>query len=306
MGQRDVAEGGAPRRARVGLMVAGAVGLLAIGAGGALLLTRAGGDEIPVTTTTVQTGERPAPVISDPLPAPTGPAAPGPGETPQDAVTGFLTSEATGDLATAYTYLSSEERSILGSSAAYVAQHADLMGRVTGFDVTGIELDGSDETVATATALVGFEPTLDVVIGLIPAKAEATIPLIRDADGWAVVFTEMAMTPVLPDEAEAIADARTYVEAAVACDPPVRGYSGRLQGQARLVDELCDATGEISLGDVGVLADPVSIQPFLASFGDEVTVWSRVVPVSGPSELRLVLAPFGDDWTVIGALPPNT
>lgn len=306
MGQTDATTSRATSRSRTTLGVLGAVALVGVGAAAGSFLTRDGGDTIPVTTTIAETGERPTPVVSDPLPAPRGEARPGPGDTPQDAILGFLTAEATGDLEVAYTYLSAEERAILGSPSAYVAQHADLLGRVTGFDVTGIALDGADESSATASALIGFEPTLDVVTGLVPAKAEATVPLVRDADGWTVLFSGLAMTPVLPDESEAVDDARAYVEAAVACEPPVRGYSGRLQGQASLVEDLCDASGAVALGSPQLLDDPVSIQPFLASFGDEVTVWSRVVPVTGPNELRLVLAPFGDDWTVIGALPPKT
>lgn len=294
-----------PSRRRAGLVVAGAVALVAVGVAGGLALSGRGDDVVPITTADAPT-DRPQPVIADAPPAPEGEATAGPGADAESAARGFLTAEATGEFALAYTYLAPDEQDALQTPQLYVAQHADIFGRVTGFELTGIELDGVDQSTATVTATVGFVPTLDVVVGLVPAVATATIPVADTGEGWTVSFTDLTVEPVLPSDEEALADARAYVQGAVDCEPPVRGYSGALQGQPRLIDGLCDATGEVSLGDVGVLDDPLTIQPFLSAFGDAVVTWARVVPVTGPAELRLVLAPFGDDWTVIGAVPPQT
>ena len=48
------------------------------------------------------------------------------------------------------------------------------------------------------------------------------------------------------------------------------------------------------------LEDAADAAPFLAAFGPEVGIWARVVDVETPIALRLVLAPIGEQWRVVG------
>lgn len=284
----------------------GAVVLLAVGLSvGAWL----GIDSRPATVAAPEVrapGAVPAVQVSDAPPPPTGTATTGPGADPAGAVDGYLTAEATSDLATAYTYLVPEEQAAFGTSAAYVAEHADLLGTVTGFTISEVTRSAEDVSIATVAATVGFEPTLDPVIGLVPATATVTFPVAESADGWGVSLAGATFEPLIPGDDRAAADARDYVAAAVACTVPAGAYGGELVGQPAFVTALCDATGDATVTDVAPLDDPLTVQPFLSAFGPDVTTWARVVTVSSPEPLRLVLAPYGDVWTVVGALPPQT
>jgi hypothetical protein len=38
----------------------------------------------------------------------------------------------------------------------------------------------------------------------------------------------------------------------------------------------------------------------VAAFGPDASSWTRSVALSGPSELSVVTAPYGDRWVVVG------
>ena len=56
-------------------------------------------------------------------------------------------------------------------------------------------------------------------------------------------------------------------------------------------------------------ADPAlgnpEADPYVAAFGPDVLEWARVVPVSGPAQIDVVVAPVGESWLVIGASMPT-
>jgi hypothetical protein len=304
----DVIDGQGGRHARSAVLVAVAVvGVLAV----ALLLALAvGGDDAPAVSPArsglgaeAATG-RARPLVADPPPAPSASATPGPATDASGTASGFLTAEATGEFETAFTYLTPDERAAFGSPARYVAEHADLLGPVTGFEIRSVEPDPADPDRAVVVADVGFRPTLDVVVGLIPAQTTARMPVHRGDDGWTVSLADTTFEPILPSDGQAAADARAYVAGAAACQAPPTGYGGRLLGSPDLLEGLCDAAGGIRVGEITSFDDPVRTGPFITAFGPDVTTWARVAPVTSPTALRLVLAPFGDHWTVIGVLPP--
>lgn len=269
-----------------------------------MLLARPAEPPVPVAADGGESLAGPAaPALADAPPAPRDRAAPGPGTDAEAAAAGFLTAEATRDLETAFTYLHPDEQAVFGSPAGYVSAHADLLGPVTGFTVDRADPDPADPTRATVVATVGFEPSLDLVVGLIPATATATIPVVEGEDGWTVSLADTVFEPILPSDDRAAADAREYVVGAVACDLPPVGYGGALIGRPQIVAELCGATGDATVAGIAPLDDPVRVQPFLSAFGPDVTSWARVAEVTSPVALRLVLAPYGDAWTVIGVLP---
>ncbi|MBW3659036.1 MAG: hypothetical protein KY457_10395 [Actinobacteria bacterium] len=244
--------------------------------------------------------------VSDAPPAPAASAVPGPAADPTGAVEGYLTAEATRDLEIAFTYLAAEEQAAFGTAAGYVAAHADLLGAVTGFTVEDVSAPTGDPATATVTAIVGFEPTLDPVVGLVPAKATVVFPVLEGPEGWTVSLADATFEPILPSDERAAEDARGYVAEAADCAVPAGAYGGSLVGRPALVEELCDADGDAVVADVGPLDDPLAVQPFLSAFGPDVGTWARVATATSPVPLRLVLAPYGDAWTVIGVLPPKT
>jgi hypothetical protein len=159
---------------------------------------------------------------------------------------------------------------------------------------------------AVVTADVGFVPSLDTVMGLVPARATVTFPASRGDDGWGISLADAVFEPVLPSDDQAAADAADAVRSAIRCGTPTSAYGGGLVGQPRLLADLCGAEGQVDIAAVTALDDPFTVQPFLSAFGPDVGVWARVADVRAPVPLRLVLAPYGDAWTVIGVLPPPT
>lgn len=303
MTQADTPATGRRRLVRpIGLALAAAA-VLALGL---VVGARFGGTDEVATPAATTAGPVEALQISGAPPAPEGRATPGPADDPTGAVEGFLTAEATRDLETAFTYLAPEEQDAFRTAAAYVAAHADLLGVVTGFTVTDATTPTGDPATATVTAVVGFEPTLDTVMGLVPATATVTFPVVEGPEGWTVSLVDATFEPILPSDERAADDARDYVAAAADCTIPAGAYGGDLVGQPAFVSQLCDAEGEVVVTDVGPLDDPLTVQPFLSAFGPDVGTWARVATVTSPEPLRLVLAPYGDAWTVVGALPPKT
>jgi hypothetical protein len=70
-------------------------------------------------------------------------------------------------------------------------------------------------------------------------------------------------------------------------------------GSQSIVRHLCRATGAVTVGAPSDLVDD-SDGSLTAEFGPDVYAWARVVPVTGPRRLDLVLAPVGERWLVVG------
>jgi hypothetical protein len=98
---------------------------------------------------------------------------------------------------------------------------------------------------------------------------------------------------------------RAWATSLQACDAssPAAAWSGGLIGTAAPADELCGNRDRLRLGRVEPL-DAADAAPFTAAFGEDFAVLARVVPVLAPVELRAVVAPLGDEWLVVGSLPP--
>lgn len=237
------------------------------------------------------------------LPDPNGPTPPGGAEDPEAAVRGFLSAEQQGDLATSFTYLSADDRSELRSAEGWEAAHADRMPPVRGFEVGEATVDGSRAEVETR---VRFEPTLDEVVGLVPARARVTWSVIEGDGGWGVALGDSRTEPRYPDEAEVPDSARAWLDQLGAdCDVDTdHGFVG----SERVLEPVCSAMAErdggtsaVELGEVTTLPDRAS-RPFVARYGGGAANWARVMRLAEPAEIGLVLAPIGDRWEVIGAV----
>lgn len=225
-----------------------------------------------------------------------GPVPPGAGaESAEAAVAGFLDAEAEGDFETSFGFLSAADRQLYRSPAGWEASHADVFPTVVDYEIEEV---GPDLVVTT----VMFEPGLDPVVGLTPGRARITWDVPAGPEGDRGVALETSQVEAIyPAEEGAAAAARVWVDARQACEPPTNERT-LLLGVPSLADELCDADGSPSLGDPQPL-DDIQATPFFTAFGAEAVSASRVVRVSGPVELGAVLAPIGDEWSVIGVVP---
>jgi hypothetical protein len=244
-------------------------------------------DDEPVTS--------PEDLLPDDVDVPPGAGAP----TAEAALTGFLDAEVAGDFAASFGFLSSTDRVAYGSPAGWVAGHADVVPPVLDYEVgeasTG---DGVTTIVTTMT----FEPGLDQVVGLTPGRARVAWELLEAEDGtWGVALDTSALEPIYPPAEEAGRAASNWVTERQACRQPENERDG-LIGAPGLADSLCDATGELTVGDVEVLEEP-SATTVSTAFGPETAAASRVVRIDGSVTLGAVLAPIGDEWVVIGILP---
>lgn len=237
------------------------------------------------------------------LPEVDGTAAPGrPADTPEAAVAAFLDAEAAGEYAKSYALLSATDRVQYRTPAGWVATHADVMPPVTGYDIEAAPT--GDDARSTVVAVVGFEATLDQVVGLVPQRARATWVVDAEDGGWVVALDESSFEPLHPPEDEAVDAVRQWAESHRDCKP--RGEHDLVLGAPALAQRLCDESAAVAVGDVETFVEGFDTNTFLAAYGESVLDWGRVVAVTAPVPLRAVVAPIGPDWRVIGVLQPVT
>lgn len=218
------------------------------------------------------------------------------------AVEGFLSAEVAGDFVSSYEFLSADYQNQTGGVESWVSEHYFLLPVVTGFTVTGDELDNNAATVEVDLNLAA---SLDEIIGLTPARAASTWSVIEEASTWRIQLTESSVRPIYPDDSTAPRAVIAWVKAKATCDPAIATpgqWDGGLLGTPELANQFCGAGGQVAVGEVQLLEDAAESAPFLAAFGPDVGVWARVVEVEDPVRLRAVVAPVGEQWLVIGVL----
>ncbi len=227
------------------------------------------------------------------------PAPPGAGaESAEAALTGFLDAEVEQNFERSFGFLSAADRRSFGSSAGWIAAHADVLAPVLDYEVEEVSAGEEGTTVVTT---VTFEPGLDQVVGLTPGQATVTWQVLPGPDGdWGVSLETSTVEPEYPPDEGAAVAARQWVDARQACATPPSERSD-LIGSPGLAENLCGAAGSFDLGEVAPLTE-IETTPVATAFGPEAAVASRVVRVSGAVELGLVLTPIGDDWIVIGVV----
>lgn len=302
--RRDRRGGGAARRT----LVLGVV--LAVGVGGGALLARPRGDN-PERAVAAAPAAEALPVAGDggaaapidvsareqPPPAPAG--ATGPAE----AVEEFLAAEADADWAASWDLLSQSDRDRLGSVSVWEGQRPYLVP-IVGATVGEVVSEGAR---ATVSADLRLRSSLDLINGLVPARATSSWVAVREDGGWYVDHANSTYTPVYPDEAGIVPATQAWIADAIACRTPDR----RPLGTAALVQSLCGAaggdvpSGAVAVGDVGPLPEFDEVGPFVEAWGPETHGWARVATVDEPIQIRAVLAPLGDEWVVVGVLPPR-
>jgi hypothetical protein len=219
---------------------------------------------------------------------------------PVAAVERFLNLEIAGDFEASFDLLSQADQEAAGGAEGWVAEHYLVVPTIRGFHLTA---DTADGTRAEVSAGLSLQAELDQLVGLIPGDADATWVVLEEGDEWRVAFTESRIDPVFPDDATAPAAVAGWGSRRQSCLPEEEGDLALL-GFPTLADPLCGSTGRVTVSGPSPLEDAADAAPFLAAFGPEVGIWARVVEVQTPIALRVVVAPIGERWVVIGVLEP--
>ncbi len=213
----------------------------------------------------------------------------------------FLTSEIAGDFEASFELLSEMDQEAAGGVEGWVAEHYLVVPPIRGFQVIDDSVEG---TRAEVVADLSLQAELDQLVGLIPGDADSTWALVEDpVGGWRVAFTESRIEPVFLNDATASSAVVDWGLGRQSCQPKQEGDFALL-GFPTLADPLCGATGRVTVSAPSQLEDAADAAPFLAAFGPEVGIWARVVEVQTPIPLRVVVAPIGERWVVIGVLGP--
>ncbi len=281
------------------LGVVALLGVLALGLGGGYLIARTsagGGDEPdgldvgdartdepdPTTTAAEETTPVPEAVAAD----------------ARAAVEGFLDAEIERDFDASWSYLTADDQEELGPPAQWVNEHANFPP-IEGYEIVEVrEREGRVETVTE----LQLDSGLNEFTGLVPARAEGIWVTTEEGDGWRVEFTESVLRPRYPSAEDAPAAAAEWARAQQACEDPQPAHDGPLYGLPVLALELCGSEGDVGAGGVADLREGEESSAFVSAFGPEVFGWARVVPITGPVPIRVVLAPIDDQWEVIGVL----
>lgn len=266
-----------------------------------------GGPPLPPEAGTASVEDRAA--TSDPdrlvdagfedLPPPPTEPIDAPANDPATAVEGFLAAEVRNDFEGSYEFLSSDEWAIHGSPAGWIAAHADVLPPVTGFEIDEVT-EGPDGL--RVGSVVGFVPSLDEVVGLVPAQAEVAWAVVRDGESYGVSLQNSSFAPVYVGDDAAAAATQAWVASRQACENAGE-WGGALLGVQAAATALCGSSGAPEVGEPSPLPE-LDAAPFIVAFGEEALTWSRVVDVEAPVAMRVVLAPVGAHWRVIGVLPP--
>lgn len=216
-----------------------------------------------------------------------------PAATAEAAVVAYLDAETDGRFDDSFALLSSEDRSDIGRPDVWREQHS-VSPRVTFYSIVS---EPGRPIVTEAT----FEPRVDETVGVIAGSARITWATVEEAGGFVIDRTGTKVESHYPDEATAGAGVSKWLRRIEADDPPV-GYVGSLLGQPDLVDEIIAATGTFTPGKVIELDRWDTPEVITNAFGPDAAVWSRVVHVTGPVEFDAVVAPFGDEWVVVGVV----
>lgn len=223
------------------------------------------------------------------------------GSDPRAAVEGFLDAEVEQDFASSFGFLSAASRSQYGSPERWIASHADVLPVVRDYEIEGVEDPDEPGGPTEVVALLTFESSLDQVVGLVPERLRVTWVTTADEGTWGVDLSTSTFEPLYPPEDQAPGAVRQWAEAHQDCGP-APSWDGNLVGSPALAEGLCGTDGEVQVGNVLPLGQ-IEASSVLTAFGPEAVDWARVVPVTGPLDLRAVVAPIGQQWLVIGVLP---
>lgn len=245
-------------------------------------------------TTTPSTGPLPAgtPRSSTPVKA----------DTPAAAVTSFVNAAIAGDLDTAWSLVGTADRVRLGYKQR-IAEQANASGWKA-FSVTSTV---GDSVVGSVTQT----PKVSDIDGVIAAQGNLRVQTIKEGSAYRVLWSRKMIVQAYPELSVAQDDAVSSVVGAwtrsrQACDAtPAHEFAGGLVGVIGLANKLCRTTGDPVLGVVSDLEALDEPQPIIEAFGGTALQWARVVSITAPVPMDVVVAPRGTDWIVVAVARPT-
>jgi len=230
-------------------------------------------------------------VFADPVP-PSAAAA-----TPIEAVEQFIAAELAEDYAASYGLLSEADRTVYLTPDAWDLSHNDLPTMVSTSNLFDVDRE--------IRSTVEFQPQLNRRVGAVPASADVIWATSAEDGGFRVDFGARTIKPNWPQRDAAGAAALSWAEATQRCDDTSSlEIEGGLLGVVGFVPELCESTGAISAGEISSLSSLENPGPILNGLGPAADGYALVVPISGPVDMSVVVAPLADRWLVIGLDQP--
>ena len=223
-------------------------------------------------------------------------------DTPAAAVTSFVNAAMTGDLDTAWSLVGTADQARLGYKQR-IAEQAYASGW-KGFSATSTV---GDSVVGTLTQT----PKVSDIDGVIAAEGNLRVQTIKEGSDYRVLWSRKSIVQVYPElnaaQDRAVSSAVTeWTRSRQACDAmPTREFSSGLVGVVGLAAKLCHTTGGPALGDVSDLEALDEPQPIIEAFGGTALQWARVVSVSAPVPMDVVVAPLGTEWIVVAVARPT-
>jgi hypothetical protein len=223
------------------------------------------------------------------------PAGATPKASPSAAVNALLSAEAQGNHDGSFLLLDAPARAIYKDAADWKRRRAELPA-ITSFAVTA-------SSGNHAVALVGHQPGIDPFIGLSPAQERQTWTARAVKGGW-LLDGDPTFDPVLPPDSKAAPVVKAWADAVQHCDQTAARklqLTNDLYGNADPAATLCHSTGAVNTGAVGRLSAGPESADLVAQYTADSLQWIRTVAITGPTRgFRVVVAPFGDQWRVIG------
>ena len=170
-------------------------------------------------------------------------------------------------------------------------------------NITGFHVESPGTATTQVVAIVDHEPKLDPFVGDVPAHERQTWKAHPAGNGW-LLEQEPTIEPQYPDDHGAIDAARMWFTTVQRCDQKA---AAALQGVETLFNALssdvrvCGSDGAPTLASSAVkLPDGPISADIVAEYDTGALDWARVVTVTAPVQMSIVLAPIGDAWKVIG------
>lgn len=223
-------------------------------------------------------------------------------DTPAAAVTSFVNAAITGDLDTAWSLVGTADQARLGYKQR-IAEQAYASGW-KGFSATSTV---GDSVVGTLTQT----PKVSDIDGVIAAEGNLRVQTIKEGSAYRVLWSRKSIVQLYPELSVAQDDAVSSVVGAwtrsrQACDAtPAHEFAGGLVGVVGLANKLCQSTGDPVLGAVTDLEALDEPQPIIEAFGGTALQWARVVSITAPVPMDVVVAPLGTEWIVVAVARPT-
>lgn len=223
-------------------------------------------------------------------------------DSPAAAVTSFMNAAIAGDVDTAWALVGSADQVRLGYKQR-ITDQVNASGW-KGFSVTST---AGDRVIGTITQT----PKISDIDGVIAEQGNLRVQTIKEATGYRVLWSRKSIVQMYPELSAAQDDAVStsvgaWIRSRQACAAePAHEYTGGLIGVVGLANELCKSNGDVVLGGVSDFESLDEPQPIVEAFGGNALQWARVVPITSPIRMDVVVAPRGTEWIVVAVQRPT-